>query len=304
MKTCGLILEGGGMRGAYTAGALDALLDMGIHIKDVIGVSAGAANSMAYLSDQRGRNLVLYKRFAPDDKYLSLKNMLTTGSYFGMHYVFFEVTSNILPYNYADYRKSDKRLTSVSTDVKTGKAFYKYIDDFEDETQMTYVMSSAAIPLFSNIVKVEGHKLMDGSAADSIPIEYSISKGNEKNIVILTRNKGYRAKESFLPKLAYLRYAFYRDFAKTVATRHIYYNKSLDIVEKEEQEGRAVAIYPTKPITISRFEKNPDNLVKLYEEGLADTMAKKDELLKFVADCDNVSVEIRETVPMVYGKGF
>lgn len=290
MTNTGLVLEGGGMRGAYTAGVLDAFLDLGIHFKDIIGVSAGAANAISYISLQYGRNRELYRRFAPDERYLSFKNFLKTGSFFGMNYVFYEVPQVHLPFDYKAFKESDKSLTIVATSVKDGAAFYKQIDDVEDENQMKYLCASAAIPMASTMFHVDGELLMDGGASDSIPIEYSMRKGNEKNIVVLTRNKGWQAKKSAFSSFAYLRYPRHRKFAHTVANRFKYYNESLAIAAEQARLGNAIVLYPSQPIVASRFEKDPDKLLALYQNGYDDALALKEDLYDFLKDSSTVDI--------------
>jgi len=290
MASTGLVLEGGGMRGAYTAGVLDAFLDIGVHFKDIIGVSAGAANSISYISGQYGRNKEVYHTFAPKKEYLSLSNFIKTGSMFGMKYVFFDVTRKYLPFDYDAFKNSDKKLTIVATNIEDGKAFYKVVDDLDDDHQMLYLCASAAIPMASTIVDVDGHRLMDGGASDSIPIEYSMSKGNEKNVVVVTRNKGYRAKKSVFSNIAYLRYPRHRQFAHTVANRFGYYNRSLEIIDEQERQGNAIVFYPSKPIEVTRFEKDPGKMLALYQNGYDDGIAMKERLYSFLESSENVDI--------------
>lgn len=289
MTKAGLILEGGGMRGSYTAGVLDAFLDMGVHMEDIIGVSAGAANAISYISGQRGRNLTIYNTCI-NRKYLSFWNFLTTGSFFGMKYVFYEVTRNIIPFDYEAYKNSPKKLTIVATNVDDGKAFYHQLNDLNCDADMKYLCASAAIPMASTIVKADGYKLMDGGASDSIPIEYSLRKGNRKNVIVLTRNEGFTHQKSRMSWYAYLRYPTHRAFARTIANRYQYYNESLRIAEQQEKDGSAIIIRPTQPIIAGRMEKDPQKLSAQYQVGYDDAIAKKESLLAFLTDTDNVTL--------------
>ncbi|HBU12084.1 MAG TPA: patatin family protein [Clostridiales bacterium] len=291
MAKTGLVLEGGGMRGAYTAGVLDAFLDMGIHFKDIIGVSAGAANAISYISLQNGRNKEVYRRFAPDDKYLSFKSFVKTGSFFGMRYVFYEVPRIHLPFDYETFKNSNKKLTIVATNFKDGTPFYKVLGDLSDDNEMQYLCASAAIPIASTVVRVDGRKLMDGGASDSIPIAYSLKKGNAKNVVVVTRNKGWRAQKGPASNLVYLRYPFHRKFARAVANRFDYYNKSLDMAAEQEERGDAIVFYPSRPIEAVRFEKDPVKLLKLYQNGYDDAIDKKERLLAFLRGSETVELE-------------
>ncbi|MBC5646962.1 patatin-like phospholipase family protein [Christensenella tenuis] len=289
MAKAGLILEGGGMRGSYTAGVLDAFLDLGIHSEDIIGVSAGAANAISYVSEQQGRNLTIYNTCI-NRKYLSAWNFLTTGSFFGMKYVFYEVTRNIIPFDYDTFKNSRKKLTIVATNVKDGKPFYKQLSDLNNDADMKYLCATAAIPMASTIVKVDGHQLMDGGASDSIPIEYSLSKGNTKNIIVLTRCAGFRHEKGKMNWFPYIRYPSHREFAYTIANRYQYYNKSIEIAEQQEREGNALIIRPSRPIIAGRMEKNPKKLSAQYQVGYDDTMAMRDKLLVFADGLENVDL--------------
>ena len=290
MTNAGLVLEGGGMRGSYTAGVLDAFLDMGIEMNDIIGVSAGAANAISYISGQHGRNLAIYNTCI-NRKYLSLWNFITTGSFFGMKYVFYEVTRNIIPFDYDAFCDSKQKLTIVATNVEDGTPFYHQLNDLTNDSDMKYLCATAAIPMASPIVKVDGHKLMDGGASDSIPIEYSMKKGNSKNIIVLTRCEGFQQHRSKMPWFPYVRYPSHRQFAHTIANRYAYYNESIQIAERQEKEGKAIIIRPTKPIIAGRMEKDPAKLTAQYHVGYDDAMAQKEKLLAFLRGVENVTIK-------------
>jgi len=290
MANTGLVLEGGGMRGVYGAGVLDAFIDLGIKFLDVIGVSAGAANALSYISWQYRRNYTVYTTFAPDDRYVSFKSYLKTGSFFGMQFVFYEVPRSLVPFDYDTYNNSPQKLTAVATDVETGKPFYMQIGNISEE--MDCICASSAIPMASRIVHTRGRKLMDGGASDSIPIEYSLGKGNTKNVIVLSRNEGYRAKKGKLSFFPYLFYPKYRAFAHAVANRFDYYNKSIEICEEQERAGDAIIIRPSMKLESSyRFERDPEKLKLLYQNGYEDAMRIRDRLLSFLSGSDNVLVE-------------
>ncbi len=276
------------MRGAYTGGVLDAFMELGIAFYDCYGVSAGAGNALSYISNQKGRNYRLYTEFVPDKRYLSVSNFFKTGSMFGRKFVFYDVPNIHLYFDYDAYKNSKIKLTAVATNVITGKPFYKKIDDIS--TQMHYVCASAAIPLASTIVKADGCKLLDGGTSDSIPIEHSISMGNNKNVIVLTRKSDYRAKKSKFAFMFHLRYLPYQKFAKVAANRYEYYNKSLEIANKEEMEGNAIIIRPKKPLIADKFTKDPKILGDLYKDGYNDVMEIKEQLLNFLSDCSNVEI--------------
>jgi predicted patatin/cPLA2 family phospholipase len=210
---------------------------------------------------------------------------------FGMRYVFYEVTRNLLPFHYEAFRNSNKQLTVVATDMRDGKAFYKTIGDIEDDNEMLYLCASAAIPMASTAVRVDGRVLMDGGASDSIPIEYSMGKGNENNVVVVTRCRGYRARKGPLSNMPYLLYPRHRAFARTVANRFGYYNKSLDILDEQEAAGNAVVLYPSRPVEVDRFERDPEKMLALYQNGCDDAMAVRDKLRDFLKDSETVDID-------------
>lgn len=286
MDKAGLILEGGGMRGIYTAGVLDAFLSLGIKFLDIIGVSAGACNALSYISNQFKRNFNVYTTYAPDDRYLSFKSYVKTGSFFGMQFVFYEVPQNLIPFDYDEFANSPMKLTAVATNIEDGTPFYKELGDLRND--MVYVCASSAIPMASRVVKVGGHKLMDGGASDSIPIEYSLKKGNNKNVIVLTRNEGFVAKKGKFSFMSHLFYPTRYKFAKTVANRFGFYNHSLAVCEQQQAQGDAIIIRPSKPLVCDRFERDPEKLADLWQNGYDDALAMKDELFKFLESSDGI----------------
>ncbi len=290
MNNIGLVLEGGGQRGIYTAGVLDALLDLGLRIGYVIGVSAGAACATAYLSGQKGRNYNVFIGSAGKKKYLSLRNYFTQGSVFGLRYVFDELPNGPLPLDYTAADHSGIRFTVVMTDCKTGRPVYQKIDSLRDG--MEYLMASSAIPLVSRMFRHGGEIYLDGGASDSIPIEKSIRDGNDRNIIVLTKNAGYRLKETSAMSRAFIRllYHKYPKLKESLLKRHETYNQSLLLVEKLESEGKALVLRPSRPISVSRYGKSRESLIDLYNNGLEDAYAMADEILFFTGGAENVRI--------------
>ncbi len=291
MSKIGLVLEGGGQRGIYTAGVLDALLEAGVRIGYVVGVSAGAACATAYLSSQKGRNYKVFIGSAGKKRYLGLKNYFTQGSVFGLKYVFDELPNGALPLDYEAADRSGIEFWVVATDCRTGRPYYKKIKRMRDG--MKYLMASSAIPLVSRIFRHEGEKLLDGGASDSIPIQKSISDGNDKNIVVLTKSAGYSLKppspsSRFFTRLLYGRYPGLKE---GLLTRYVTYNESLAQTERLAREGRALVLRPTRPIEMGKFEKDTDKLIALYENGLSDARSRMKEIMEFVSDGQNVRIE-------------
>ncbi len=288
MAKVNLILEGGGMRGLYTAGVLDCFLDHKMFFKDILGVSAGACNSVSYITGQRGRNLDINAGYCNDKRYVSIMGLLTRGSIFNMDFLFDDIPNKLLPFDYDKFKSSDCRLTVVSTDCETGKSYYAPVKDMRVDD--VYVIASSSIPLLSPIVEVAGRKLVDGGPSDSIPVHYSVNNGFEKQVIILTRHMGYEKKPNKLYPLCKLKLKKYPNLAEAIKNRHIHYNESVMLAEKLEGENKAVIIRPKKPIEISRFERNPENLKKLYDEGYKDAEEKVSALTRFCEDCSNFSL--------------
>lgn len=287
MNKVNLVLEGGGMRGLYTAGVLDCFLDHKMFFKDIVGVSAGACNSVSYITGQRGRNLEINAGYCNDDRYVSIRGLFTRGSIFNMDFLFDDIPNKLIPFDYDKFKSSDCNLTVVATDCETGMSYYAPVKDMRVDD--VYVRASSSIPLVSPIVEAAGRKLVDGGPSDSIPIHYSVHNGFDKHVVILTRHKGYEKKPNKLYPMYKFKLKNYPNLAQTIKNRHIYYNESVKLAEKLEEENKAVIIRPKKPIEISRFERNPENLKKLYVEGYKDAEEKYSELIQLCGDCSNFS---------------
>ncbi len=289
MAKVSLVLEGGGMRGLYTAGVLDYFMDQKVVFKDIIGVSAGACNSVSYISGQRGRNLEINAGYCSDKRYLSLSGLFTRGSIFNMDFLFDDIPNKLVPFDYEKFKESDCRLTAVSTDCDTGKAVYTSINDMRKDG--LYVRASSSIPLVSPVVEIEGKKLVDGGPSDSIPIRYSVQSGFDFHIVILTRHKGYKKKNNKLYPALKLGLRKYPNLASVIKNRHLVYNDSINLAEQLEKENKVVIIRPKQPVKISRFEKNADKLKELYRAGYEDTAEKFGHILELCREAENVSFQ-------------
>ncbi len=287
MAKVSLILEGGGMRGLYTAGVLDYFMDQGLIFHDIIGVSAGACNSVSYISGQRGRNLDINAGFCSDKRYVSLLGLFTRGSVFNMDFLFDDIPNKLLPFDYNSFKNSECRLTAVSTDCATGRPVYTPIRDML--TDGIYVRASSSIPLVSPVVEVEGKKLVDGGPSDSIPIRYSMERGFDAHIIIMTRHKGYRKKKSRLFPLCRLLLRKYPNLVNTMGSRHEVYNDSIVLAEELEKQSKAVIIRPKQPVEISRFETNPENLRNLHKNGYEDAAEKFESILQLCRNFENIS---------------
>ncbi len=268
MYNAGLILEGGGMRGVYTAGVLDAFLENDIEFSRVYGVSAGSCQACSYLSKQKGRGLHTLIDYVDDPNYCSPKNLVKTGDFFDVDMCYSQIPDVLNPYDYESYDQYKGKFFAVVTNLESGQAEYIRVKDMEK--QIWAVRASSSLPLLSRTLIVKGRPYLDGGVADSIPIKRSILAGNKKNIVILTRGAEYRKEANPLMPLVKLRYKKYPKFVEAMGNRHIKYNETLDFIEKEEAEGKIFVIRPQQQVEVDRLEKDKDKLLKLYEQGLED----------------------------------
>jgi len=269
----GLVLEGGGLRGQYTAGVLDAFLDAGLRFPYVIGVSAGSSIGCSYISGQRGRNLEIVERFRNDHRYLSLRNYLFTGSYFGMDFIFDEVPRSLVPFACEAWDAYPGRFVTVCTDCATGSAVYYE----KDADHLKVLRASASMPFLSRMVDYDGRKLLDGAIADAIPLKKAEAEGYRRNVVVLTRPEGYRKTEEIHPPTA-LVYGRYPRLVEALESRVPRYNLQMELVEAAEAEGSALVIRPSRDLGITRTEKSVARLRELYELGLEDGRRAAEQL--------------------------
>lgn len=261
----GLVLEGGGMRGVFTCGVLDNFMDRGIRFPYTIGVSAGACNGLSYMSEQRGRakfsNIDLLDKY----HYIGFRHLITKGSIMDFKLLFEEFPTRIIPYDYARYAKCTERYEMVTTDCATGQACY-YEEKSDPRRIIDIVRASSSLPYVCHISKVDGREMLDGGIADSIPIMRARDLGYDNNVVVLTRNKGYRKSDklSFVPPLVYRKYPALRD---ALRRRNMEYNKQIALVEELEERGDIVVIRPERPIEVGRMERDVKRLIALYDEG-------------------------------------
>ena len=276
----GLVLEGGGMRGLYTAGVLDAFLDAGIAFDYVIGVSAGACNAVSYLTGQRGRNYHVNIDYINDKRYMSVQNFLKDGCLFSEEMMFHKIPKELLPFDYEAFRQSKVSFVACCTSCLTGKPVYHRVDDLEADYKP--VLASMSLPLVSKMVSYHGDLLLDGGMADPIPVEKALHDGCDKLVAVLTREKGYRKEPESTLKVAKVFYRKYPKLVKAIADRHILYNAQLDLCRKLEEEGRAIVINPDEKVSIKRTEKDVQKLDALYHLGYKDAKRQADAIKVFL----------------------
>lgn len=262
----GLVLEGGAMRGLWTAGVTDVMMEHDIRPDGLIGVSAGAAFGCNYKSRQIGRAIRYNTRFAKDPRYSGWKSLLKSGDYFNAEFGY-----HVVPYEYdifdtETFEKDPLEFTIVCTDVETGEAVYHQIDHV-DYDELEWLRASASMPLVSKIVEVGGRKLLDGGVSDSIPLEYYERQGYKRNVVILTQPLGYRKKHLALMPLMRLALRKYPHFLKALDERHLMYNCQLDYVAEAERLGRCLVIRPDEAIPIGHLSHDPQQMRLVYDMG-------------------------------------
>lgn len=264
-STSGLILEGGGMRGVFTCGVLDNLMDRGIRFPYTIGVSAGACNGLSYMSEQRGRgkfsNIDLLEKY----RYIGLKQLIFKGNIMDFDLLFHKFPEEIIPYHYDKFAACKERFEMVTTSCRTGRACY-YDEKMDPVRIIDIVKASSSLPFVSPISYVDGEPMLDGGIADSIPLLRARELGFDNNLVVLTRNKGYRKpqKPTTVPWFFYRKYPLLRE---AIRRRNTLYNEQIDLVERLEDKGELVVIRPQKPITVDRIERDTRKLLDLYNEG-------------------------------------
>ena len=265
MKT-GLVLEGGAMRGMFTAGVLDILMEHNIEVDGVIGVSAGATFGCNYKSKQIGRTIRYNKRFCRDPRYCSFRSLIKTGDLFGAEFCYHTLPETLDLFDNETYEASPMEFHMVCTDVNSGKPVYYKCDKF-DHDGLEWIRASASMPLVSRIVEVGGRQMLDGGISDSIPLSYFQSLGYEKNIVVLTQPRNYVKKENKLLPLMKLALKKYPKLLETMKNRHIAYNDTLEYIKQEEKKGSILVLCPKEKLPIGRIEHNPDRLQEVYELG-------------------------------------
>jgi predicted patatin/cPLA2 family phospholipase len=268
MEKIGLVLQGGGMRGVYTSGALDFFMEKGLYFPYVAAVSAGACNASAYLSRQKGLGKIMHINYLKDPRYISLKNLWYKKSIFGMDFIFDELPKKLQPFHYDIFHQAKEKLVVGTTDCSTGKSLYFEKDSCEQI--FTVIRASCSLPFISPIVDYQGFKLLDGGITDPIPIKKSLFDGNEVNVIVLTCDQTYKEKQLKLKWMAKKMYPYYKDLVHAIYNHYKVYNETIEYIKQLEAERKAFVLRPQKRIKVKRIEKNPHKLTILYEQGYAD----------------------------------
>ena len=280
LYNAGLVLEGGGMRGSYTAGVLDVFIDKGLEFRDVYGVSAGALIGANFVCSQRERGFRTLTGYIGNKEYSGLRYLLTTGNWYNNDFAYKKIPNELDPADYDAYEKSPMKFYSVIANLETGKAEYYHITDMRKE--MDWLRASASLPLLSTPVPLGGGKYLDGGICDSIPLEESMKNGNEKNVVILTQHRGFVKQPSANRYPSRIMYRKYPNFVRAMDTRHDMYNKQTELCYEMEKQGKSYIIQPENPVEIARLEKDKSKLKRLYETGYREGEKHYEKLMEFL----------------------
>ena len=263
----GLVLEGGGMRGVFTSGVLDAFMKHDLYFRYIVAVSAGACNGMSYVSRQPRRARISNIDYLTRYKYIGIRHLVTQGCIFDRELLYDKFPNQLLPFDFEEYFKHAKGFEMVTTNCLTGKAMY-LSETSDRQRSLDIVRASSSLPYVSKIVTVDGIPMLDGGIIDSIPINRAIETGHEHNVVILTRNKGWRdtGKDRKVPAFIYKNYPRLR---VVLSHRHVVYNQQIDLIDRLEAEGKITCIRPMRPMEVGRIENDVEKLERLYEEGFA-----------------------------------
>lgn len=280
MKT-GLVLEGGAMRGMFTAGVLDILMEHNIEVDGVIGVSAGATFGCNYKSKQIGRTIRYNMEYCNDPRYCSFRSLLKTGDLYGAEFCYHILPEQLDLFDNKTYESSPMEFHMVTTNVNTGEPLYYKCDKF-DYKGLEWVRASASMPLVSRIVEVDGLQMLDGGISDSIPLSYFQSIGYEKNIVVLTQPRDYVKKANKLLPLMKLKLKQFPKLLETMKNRHITYNETLEYIRKEEEKGSILVICPKEKLPIGHIEHHPERLKAVYDIGREIALEHLEEIKNFL----------------------
>jgi predicted patatin/cPLA2 family phospholipase len=281
MKNSCIVLEGGGLRGAFTCGVLEYLLENKLHFDRVIGVSAGACNAASYASGQKGRNWKVNIELPSDKRFMGIKYLITKGSYFNMSFIFNEIPKKLIPFDETAFYKNQAEFDIVISSLETGKSTILSKKKIEEIGLDKALIATSSIPFLSKAVNIDGELFYDGGVSDSIPARYALSK-HEKAVLVLTRPRGYRKGETSSKKLIQWAFRKYPAFMNAMLNRNNAYNKTLDFCEQMEREGKLFIIAPAAEFTFGRLEKSLEKRAALYHHGYQLMAAEFEKMKEFL----------------------
>lgn len=278
----GLTLEGGAARTVFSCGVMDELLREGIMADCIVGVSAGISFGVSYASGQIGRNLKLATEFMPDKRYMGIRHLINpkNRSLYNLDFVFYEVPEHLLPFDYDAFAQYWGKVFGVVSNIETGTVEYPQIP--RTDHKCMYLRASCALPVLFPVINIDGKKYMDGGIMDSIPFKKAISEGCDKNIVILTRERGYRKETDRTTKYAAWRFRKYKAFSEAILSRAERYNQTLKELEELEEQGKVFVFRPSNIKGIGRTEAHKEVLRRLYEQGEECARNRMSELKQYL----------------------
>lgn len=281
MKT-GLVLEGGALRAIFSSGVCDALLDGNVMTDYVIGVSAGIAYGVSYVSRQPRRNLEVVTRYAPDKRYMGMNNLVdkSNRSYFGLKFAYDTIPNELIPFDYDTFAAYPGEVEAVVTNLNTGKADYLPVPRKDRESLL--LQATCAMPLLFPIYRINGQPYLDGGGADSIPWQRALDQGCERVVVVLTRPREYRRKPDQMIRLIRKQYQEYPKFVHTMETRAQRYNENREQLFELEREGKVLVIAPKSTLGVGRIERDTEKLRLLWAEGYQMTVERMDEIKDYL----------------------
>lgn len=279
MNGTGLVLEGGGMRGLYTAGVLEYFAQHEINFPYVIGVSAGACMAASYLSEQQGRNRTVSIDFINDKRYLSFMNLIRKGELFGMDFIFDEIPNELVPLDVSKIISGPEEFVIVTTNCDTGEPMYFYKEDYDTETLGKLLRASSSIPFFADAVEHNGIDMLDGGIVDPLPIVKAESDGYAKNVIVLTQSRGYYKQQSKISSV--INYKKHPKVDERMKIRYKHYNDKLDYIFEQEKGGNTIVIAPSEDMGVGRTTRSKEKLTDLYELGYKDAEQQYDKIKNF-----------------------
>lgn len=281
-KQVGLVLEGGGMRGLFTAGAIDVMMEAGLSYSALVGVSAGACFGCNYKSNQPGRVLRYNLAYCKDPRYCSLRSLIKTGNLFGTDFCYYEIPDKLDLFDVETFEKNPMAFYLVCTDMETGKPVYHQCTSTRNPGEMEWIRASSSLPFVAKPVELDGRKYMDGGVSDSIPVRFAESLGYAQNVVVLTQPEGYVKEPSSMMTLIRIQFRKYPNFVQAMKRRHEMYNETISYIRAQEQAGNVLVIRPPEALPVGRVEHDPEKLKLAYQMGREATMKVLDSLKAFV----------------------
>ncbi|MBF0525364.1 MAG: patatin family protein [Deltaproteobacteria bacterium] len=284
MENAALILEGGGMRGVYTAGVLRYFMDRNLYLPYVIGASIGACNGANYVARQPERNRIVNIHYVRDGRFLSYRRLIFQGELFGMQFIFDTLPHDLVPFDFETFKQSEQRFILTVFDCISGESVYFDKDELDKADCLTLLQAGSSLPLIQKSVLYQGRVFMDGGIGEPVPLKKSIEDGNQRHVLILTRPKGYRKKASRIHWLIRRRYPLYEGLHRVFAARHKRYNETMDRIDRLESEGKVFVIRPKQLLPIGRVTRSTEKLYSVYDQGYAEARERYAALCCYLND--------------------